>query len=57
MNVLSLFDGMSCGQSALKKAGVTYDKYYSSEIDEYSMKVANVNFPETIQLGLSLIHI
>lgn len=51
MNVLSLFDGMSCGQLALKKAGVTYDKYYSSEIDEYSMKVANVNFPETIQLG------
>lgn len=51
MNVLSLFDGMSCGQLALKKAGITYDNYYSSEIDEYSMKIAQINFPKTIQLG------
>jgi len=34
MNVLSLFDGMSCGQLALKKAGIIYNNYYSSEIDE-----------------------
>jgi DNA-cytosine methyltransferase len=51
MNVLSLFDGMSCGQLALKKAGIIYNNYYSSEIDEYSMKIAQINFPETIQLG------
>ena len=51
MNVLSLFDGMSCGQLALKKAGIIYNNYYSSEIDEYTMKIAQINFPETIQLG------
>tara|TARA_R100001443_G_scaffold20635_3_gene32809 strand:- start:580 stop:1818 length:1239 start_codon:yes stop_codon:yes gene_type:complete len=51
MNVLSLFDGMSCGQIALNRAGVKYDKYYASEVDKYAIKVANVNFPNTIQLG------
>jgi DNA-cytosine methyltransferase len=51
MNVLSLFDGMSCGQLALNRAGIQYDKYFASEIDKYAMKVAMSNFPETIQLG------
>ena len=51
MNVLSLFDGMSCGQLALSKAGVKYDKYYASEIDTYAMKVTQQNYPNTIQLG------
>lgn len=51
MNVLSLFDGMSCGQIALKKAGIKVDAYYASEIDKYAMKVTQHNFPDTIQLG------
>lgn len=51
MNVLSLFDGMSCGQLALKKAGISYDNYYASEIDEYAMTIAQINFPKTIQVG------
>jgi DNA-cytosine methyltransferase len=51
MNVLSLFDGMSCGQLALKKAGIHYDTYYASEIDKYAIKVSSDNFPNTIHLG------
>ena len=50
-NVLSLFDGLSCGQIALNKAGVKYDKYFSSEIEKASMKVTQHNYPNTIQLG------
>ena len=51
MNVLSLFDGMSCGQIALKKLGIKVDKYYASEIDKYAIEVTQANFPNTIQLG------
>jgi DNA-cytosine methyltransferase len=51
MNILSLFDGMSCGQIALNRAGIKYDKYYASEIDEYAIKVTQHNYPETIQVG------
>jgi len=51
MNVLSLFDGMSCGQLALNKIGLKYDNYYASEIDDYSIKITQHNFPNTIQLG------
>jgi DNA-cytosine methyltransferase len=51
MNVLSLFDGMSCGQLALNKAGISIDNYYASEIESVSMKVTQHNFPNTIQLG------
>ncbi len=51
MNILSLFDGISCGQLALKRAGIKVDKYYSSEIDKYAIKVTQHNFPNTIQLG------
>ena len=51
MNVLSLFDGMSCTQIALKNLGIKVDKYYASEIDKYAIKVARENFPETIHLG------
>jgi DNA (cytosine-5)-methyltransferase 3A len=51
MNVLSLFDGMSCGQIALNKAAIKYDKYFASEIDKYAIKVTQENFPNTIQLG------
>jgi len=45
MNVLSLFDGMSCGRIALDRAGIKIDKYYSSEIKDYAIKVANINYP------------
>jgi len=51
MNVLSLFDGMSCGQIALNKAGIKYDNYYASEIDNNAIKVTQSNYPKTIQLG------
>ena len=51
INVLSLFDGMSCGQIALKKLGVEVGNYYASEIDTHAMKVTQHNFPNTIQLG------
>tara|TARA_Y100000389_G_C17468070_1_gene527542 strand:- start:4777 stop:5724 length:948 start_codon:yes stop_codon:yes gene_type:complete len=51
MNVLSLFDGMSCGQIALNKAGVYYDNYYASEIDEHAISITKKNFPKTIQVG------
>ena len=51
MNVLSLFDGMSCGQIALNKTGISYGKYYASEIDKYAIKVTQHNYHNTIQLG------
>lgn len=51
MNVLSLFDGMSCGRIALDKAGIKVDKYYASEIDKYAIQVAKANYPDTIHLG------
>lgn len=51
MNVLSLFDGMSCGQIALERAGVKVDNYFASEIDKYAIKVTQHNYPNTIQLG------
>jgi len=51
MNVLSLFDGMSCGQIALNRAGVKYGHYFASEIDKYAIKVAKANYPHTIHVG------
>ena len=51
INVLSLFDGISCGHIALDKAGMPINKYYASEIDKYAIKVTNKNYPETINLG------
>lgn len=51
INVLSLFDGMSCGQIALNRAGVSYGKYFASEIDKHAIKVTQHNYPNTIQLG------
>ncbi len=50
-NVLSIFDGMSCGQIALERAGVKVDKYYASEIDKYAIQITQKNYPNTIQLG------
>ena len=51
MNVLSLFDGMSCGQLALQRAGIQVDNYFAAEIDKYAVQVTQANFPSTIQLG------
>lgn len=51
INVLSLFDGMSCGQIALNRAEIPYKSYFASEIDKYAIKVTQKNFPNTIQLG------
>ena len=51
MNILSLFDGMSCGQIALRELGIKVDKYFASEIDKHAIAQTQLNFPETIQLG------
>ena len=51
MNVLSLFDGMSCGQIALNQLGFKVDNYFASEIDKDAMKIAKKNFPNTHHIG------
>lgn len=51
MKVLSLFDGISAGQLALKRANKDVTHYYASEIDKYAIQVTQHNFPSTIQLG------
>jgi len=55
MNVLSLFDGMSCGQIALDKLGIKFDgvnnKYFASEIKKHAIEITQLNYPNTIQLG------
>ena len=51
LKVLSLFDGMSCGQLALQRLGIEVDTYYASEIDKYAIQVTQANFPKTIQIG------
>ena len=51
MRVLSLFDGMSCGQIALNRLGIKVDKYYASEIDKYAIQITQKNYPDTIQVG------
>jgi len=51
MNVLSLFDGMSCGRIALDQLGIKVDNYYACEIDKYAMQVSHANYPDIIQLG------
>jgi site-specific DNA-cytosine methylase len=51
INVLSLFDGISCGQVALERAGMDVNKYFASEIDKHAIKVTQSNYPNTIQIG------
>lgn len=51
INVLSLFDGISCGQVALERAGIKINKYFASEINKGSIKITQNNYPNTIQLG------
>jgi DNA (cytosine-5)-methyltransferase 3A len=50
-NVVSVFDGMSCGQIALNQVGIDYENYYASEIDKYAIQITNKNFPNTNQMG------
>jgi len=49
--VLSLFDGMSCGQIALNRVGFNIETYFASEVDKYAMQVTQHNYPNTIQIG------
>jgi DNA (cytosine-5)-methyltransferase 3A len=51
MNIISLFDGISCARVALNRAGIKYDKYYASEIDKYAIQIAKKNYPDTIHIG------
>jgi len=51
MNVLSLFDGISCGQVALERTGIKVDNYFASEICNYSIKITKKNYPNTIEIG------
>jgi len=51
INVLSLFDGISCGQIALNKLGIEIENYFASEIDKHAIKVTQHNYPKTKQLG------
>lgn len=51
INVLSLFDGISCGQIALEKLGIEVENYFASEIDKHAIKVTQANYPNTKQLG------
>lgn len=51
MNVLSLFDGISCGRIALERAGIKIDKYFASEIDKYAIQVSKKNWPDIVHIG------
>lgn len=51
MNVLSLFDGMSCGQIALNRIGIKPSLYYAAEVDNHAITVTNDNYPYTFQMG------
>lgn len=51
LKVLSLFDGISCGQLALQRAEIPVEIYFASEVDKYAIKLTQKNFPNTIQMG------
>lgn len=51
IRVLSLFDGMSCGQIALRDLGIPIEVYHASEIDKFAIAQTKLNFPNTVQLG------
>lgn len=51
LEVLSMYDGMSCGRLALNKLGAHVRRYYATEIDKYAVKTTQANFPDTVQLG------
>ena len=51
LEVLSMYDGMSCGHIALDKLGAHVKRYYATEIDKYAIQTTQTNYPETVQLG------
>jgi DNA (cytosine-5)-methyltransferase 3A len=51
LEVLSMYDGMSCARIALEKLGATIERYYATEIDQYAIRTTLHNFPDTIELG------
>jgi site-specific DNA-cytosine methylase len=51
VNVLSLFDGISCGQIALERAGIKLDNYFASEIKQHAINVTKLHYPNTIHIG------
>ena len=51
LEVLSMYDGMSCGHIALDKLGGRIERYYATEIDKYAIQTTMHNYPETIQMG------
>lgn len=51
LEVLSMYDGMSCGHIALDKLGARVARYYATEIDKYAIQTTQANYPETVQLG------
>ena len=51
MNILSLFDGMSCGRIAIDRAGIKVDNYFASEIDKYAISVSKHNYPDIKHIG------
>ena len=51
VNVLSLFDGISCGMIALERSGIKVDNYYASEICDYSIRITKKNYPNAIHIG------
>lgn len=51
MNVLSLFDGISCGRVALDRAGIEVNAYMASEIDKNAIKISDKNYPDIIRVG------
>ena len=50
-NIVSYFDGISCGQVAINKAGIKYKNYFAFEIDKHAINVTQDNYPNTIQMG------
>ena len=51
MNILSLFGGIECGRVAIERLGIPVDKYFSSEIDPYAIKITRSNYPDIIHIG------
>lgn len=51
IEVLSMYDGMSCGRIVLQELGANVARYYATEIDKYAIQTTQINFPDTIQLG------
>lgn len=51
VEVLSMYDGMSCGHIALDKLGAEITVYYATEIDKYAIQTTQHNYPDTVQLG------